>query len=99
MAACTEKSLVPSMIGLCTIPGMSLHSVAVPQLITFNLTSCFLHRVATAAPPSTKLANIAMVTDCGKADTPCATTPWSAANTNIYGWLICASPDLVIQQA
>lgn len=38
-------------------------------------------RTLTTAPPVTTLASIWTVTSCGQAETPCPTTPWSAAKT------------------
>ena len=42
-----------------------------------------------AAPPEVKFATIACVTDGGKGDTPCATTPWLPAKTATSGWSTC----------
>ncbi len=65
--------------------GESGRSVATPTSTTVTLAPICRARALTTAPPAARLATIWAVTSCGQGVTPCACTPWSAANTAIAG--------------
>ena len=76
-------SAVPAATLRAISPGAGGTLPATPMSTTVTSAPTCRPKALITAPPVRKLPTIWAVTSCGHGDTPCAWTPWSAANTAI----------------
>ena len=81
IAGSFAKFAVPGPRLRRSTPSSGPGSTTVPRFNTSSVAPSWRASTLMAAPPRAKFRTISVVTACGNADTPSATTPWSPANT------------------